>query len=146
MKKIVINVWYGGFGLSNEAEDLYAKKAGFELFRYVERNTENGRRFVKLNESDEVPSHILHRIEYTFKKDHGDSFSEFPDDDSYWYSRDDIERNDIHLIETIEELGTEKASAKHSKLKVVEIPDDVDYTIEEYEGFEHIAEVHRTWH
>jgi hypothetical protein len=30
-------------------------------------------------------------------------------------------------------------------LEIVEIPDDVEYTIEEYDGLEHIAEKHRTW-
>lgn len=29
--KVVINKCYGGFGLSPQAEDLYAKKSGFEL-------------------------------------------------------------------------------------------------------------------
>jgi len=30
-------------------------------------------------------------------------------------------------------------------LAIVEIPDDVEYTIEEYDGNEHVAEAHRTW-
>jgi len=29
---------------------------------------------------------------------------------------------------------------------VLEIPDDVEFTIEDYDGSEHIAETHRTWH
>jgi len=28
----------------------------------------------------------------------------------------------------------------------VEVPDDVDWYVEEYDGLEHIAERHRTWH
>jgi len=37
------------------------------------------------------------------------------------------------------------ADGDHAELKVVEIPDDVEYLIEEYDGLEHIAEAHRTW-
>jgi len=30
-------------------------------------------------------------------------------------------------------------------LKIVEIPDGTNYEIDEYDGNEHVAEVHRTW-
>jgi len=33
----------------------------------------------------------------------------------------------------------------YSDLKVVEIPDGVNWYIEEYDGLEHVAERHRTW-
>ena len=33
----------------------------------------------------------------------------------------------------------------YSELKVVEIPDDVEYDIQEYDGNEWVAEKHRTW-
>jgi len=45
------------------------------------------------------------------------------------------------LVETLGPI----ASGKYSHLKVVEIPDDVQYTIEEYDGVEWVAEHHRTW-
>jgi hypothetical protein len=54
------------------------------------------------------------------------------------------DRSDPDLI-SIVELFEEKANGKHAKLKIVEIPDDVDYIIEDYDGAEHIAENHRTW-
>lgn len=53
-------------------------------------------------------------------------------------------REDPLLIQAIEELG-EEANGRCAKLKIVEIPDDVEYEIEEYDGNEHIAEVHKTW-
>ena len=59
--------------------------------------------------------------------------------------RGDILRNDSVLVEVVETLG-DKASGKYSELKVVEIPDDVtDWRIDEYDGWEHIAEG-RTWY
>lgn len=53
-------------------------------------------------------------------------------------------RSDPRLVQVVEELG-EKASGEHSKLSVVEVPDDVAWSIEEYDGNEWVAEVHRTW-
>lgn len=53
-------------------------------------------------------------------------------------------REDPLLIQVIEELW-EEASGRCGSLEIVEIPDDVEYTIEEYDGLEHIAEKHRTW-
>jgi hypothetical protein len=54
------------------------------------------------------------------------------------------QRNDPDLIAVIEQLG-EAANGKYANIKIVEIPDDVDWYIEEYDGLEHVAEAHRTW-
>lgn len=61
------------------------------------------------------------------------------------FSMYELERDDPFLVAVVEQLGN-KANASYSVLKVVEIPADVKYTIEEYDGVEHIAEVHRTWY
>ena len=61
-----------------------------------------------------------------------------------YFSEHEIERNDPVLVQVVEELG-EKASGPHAKLKVVEIPDDVKWQIEEYDGQEWVAECHRKW-
>ena len=37
------------------------------------------------------------------------------------------------------------ADGDYSELKVVEIPDGVNWYIEEYDGLEHVTERHRTW-
>lgn len=57
----------------------------------------------------------------------------------------DIRRNDPILIRVLEQLGVMECSGRHASLRVVEIPDDVEWTIEEYDGKEWVAEVHRTW-
>ena len=112
--KIVINKCYGGFGLSEEAVLLYAKKKGLNLI--VERN-----KGLKLNHY------------YLNEKKDG----------NYFYERD-IQRNDPILIEVLNELGV-KANGYSAELKIVEIPDDVEWIIEEYDGKEWIAEDHRRW-
>jgi len=56
----------------------------------------------------------------------------------------DIPRNDIDLVEIVESLGS-RANTRVSSLKIVEIPNDVDWQIEEYDGMEWVAEKHRTW-
>jgi hypothetical protein len=56
----------------------------------------------------------------------------------------ELERNDPVLIQIVEELG-DTANGKYAELKIVEIPDDVEWTIQEYDGIEWVAEVHRTW-
>lgn len=62
-----------------------------------------------------------------------------------FFSEQDIPRNDPILVETVEALTAEKAGNRFSTLKVVEVPDDVDWYIEEYDGDEWVAERHRTW-
>lgn len=84
-------------------------------------------------------------IEY-IKIDNGVGYVEYTkkDDPNYYLSEYEFSRSDEDLIRVIEELG-EEANGNFSELKIVEIPDDIKFTIEDYDGKEHIAEVHRTW-
>lgn len=56
----------------------------------------------------------------------------------------EVKRNDPALVQTVEELG-DAANDRYSKLKVVEIPDDVVWYIHNYDGQEQVYEAHRTW-
>ena len=56
----------------------------------------------------------------------------------------DIPRDDPYLVKIVEEMG-EDADGRFASLKVVEIPADVDWQLEEHDGREWIAEKHRTW-
>ena len=56
----------------------------------------------------------------------------------------DIKRDAPILVEIVEQLG-EDANGDFAELKIVEIPDDVQWGIQEYDGNEWIAENHRTW-
>jgi hypothetical protein len=72
--------------------------------------------------------------EYKVRKD-------ITDPDFYYY---DIPRDCPVLVAMIEEQGT-AVNGGFADLRIVEIPDDVDWYIEEYDGNEHVAERHRTW-
>lgn len=60
-------------------------------------------------------------------------------------SRRAFSRTDPVLVRVVEQLGN-IASGQYAKLKVVEIPDDVEWTLESNDGNELIAEKHRTWY
>jgi hypothetical protein len=55
-----------------------------------------------------------------------------------------IPRDDKKLVQVVEELR-DAANGYAAALKVVEIPDDVQWVIEKHDGVEHVSEVHRTW-
>ena len=55
-----------------------------------------------------------------------------------------VERSDPNLVRVVEELGS-GANGDFSMLKVVEIPDDVEWHVQDNDGDEWIAESHRTW-
>lgn len=63
--------------------------------------------------------------------------------DNYFYDYN-IPRNDSHLVDIVNEWQ-QSASGSYSDLKIVEIPDDVEWEIHDYDGIEWIAEKHRTW-
>ena len=61
-------------------------------------------------------------------------------------NRSDIEvRTDSNLIEIIERIGERNANASLASLKVIEIPDGIEFEIDDYDGCETIHEVHRSW-
>ena len=64
---------------------------------------------------------------------------------AHWYIDGDVKRDDPCLLRIITEIGLEAASGRFSKLKIVEIPDDVEWVIQDYDGNEWVAEKHRTW-
>jgi hypothetical protein len=55
-----------------------------------------------------------------------------------------VERNDPILVQVVKKLKR-KANGDCASLKIVEIPNNVEWEIQEYDGAEWIAEKHRTW-
>lgn len=140
--KIVINSQYGGFNLSILGTKEYLKLKGKEGYFY-ETNFENG----KINYT-KIENGNRDLFVFCFLKDFGKELKDEEIKDDIWkkysFNSRDIERTDKDLITVIEKLG-EKANGMCSTLKVIEIPDDVDWVIEEYDGNEWVAEKHRTW-
>jgi hypothetical protein len=59
-----------------------------------------------------------------------------------------IERDDPRLVSVVEKLGGIDAKNEGDErhfLKIVEIPDDVEWQIGSYDGNERVEEKHRTW-
>jgi hypothetical protein len=143
--KVVINRCFGGYSLSHEGMLRYCEIKGIDVYpvqrgdpcplsfcfwtywtvppeqRMVEKSGED---FYAMSTNDRMAHNKL-RSEQTV-------------------DRYDIERNDPALVQTVQELG-EKADGDYAKLTIVEIPDDIEWTVEEYDGMEHISEVHRRW-
>ena len=55
-----------------------------------------------------------------------------------------LNRDFPDLVKVVETLG-EKASAPYANLLIIEIPEDVNQDIEEYDGMEWVVEKHRIW-
>lgn len=130
--KIILNKCYGGFDVSDEAYELYAEKKGLTLYRYW----------------DDYKNEKMHKglgnITYYFTKDFGDSVENDKIDWSTHLYLDTGHRDDPILIEVVEELG-KKASGSYGNLVVVEIPDGMDYVIDDYDGVETLHENVRGW-
>jgi len=133
MKKVVINVCHGGFGLSHKAMMRYFELKGVEVYPEIfneyysiwtyyltppkERNV--------LPEGSDVKTSMQYAMDQVF------------------YDCN-IDRDDPALVQAVEELG-EDSWGTYAELKVVEIPSDIEWEIDEYDGREWVAEKHRTW-
>lgn len=131
MKELVINKCHGGFGLSHEAVLRYAELKGITLHSKKEFSFRNYYtipvdEFEKLHQEAKITGNwkLINHV--------------------FFFVRD-IDRDDPILIQVVKELG-EKANDICAELKIVQIPDDVEYEIQDYDGMETVAEVHRKWY
>jgi len=138
MKKIVINECYGGFSLSDKAYERLIEM-GIPVREYIKqpRNSETGLyEKVPENEGEIIFDRLLGDQDDTMTQ------SMLKLSGRYWETW--ITRDDLRIVQVVEELG-DAASGKCADLKVVEIPNDAKWQIEEYDGIEWIAEKHKTW-
>jgi len=115
LKKIVINQDFGGFSLSDKAMQRYCEIACID---YEIVTTDHG-------------------ITLFYKAGHAN-------DDEFIIDEYKFDRDDKILVHVVEQLK-EEANGKFASLKVVEIPDDVKWFVDEYDGRECIRESHRVW-
>lgn len=115
--KVVINVCFGGFGLSRAA-------------------------FLRLREMGNAAA--KEEPDFGEKYSDGSGPRQMWGDGSHQSFLGQIDRADKQLIQVVEEMG-DAANGGCAKLKVVEIPDGIKWGIHEYDGTEHVEEEHRTW-
>ena len=134
MMKVVINKCFGGFGLSEEAWKILIEKHGFLPKTYDQ---------MEEAEYKDCPITWVHDSSLETKEEYTRYSSIMP---RFYHSNDDGCEFRAHpgVIEVVELLG-EKANGNHASLKVVEIPDGIEWEIGEYDGTEWIDEVHRSW-
>jgi hypothetical protein len=114
-RDIVINKQHGGFGLSHGAQ-----------LAWLERS--------------QIPYRLIDRDDRHSNQRYGPMIMV---NGKHWYDKD-IARDDPVLVNLVRELGQD-ACGEHARLKVVRIPADVDWQIEDYDGREWVSEKHRTW-
>jgi hypothetical protein len=140
MTKIVINDCYGGFGLSEEAQlELYRLKSRLitaitpkQYYGGNNKNYSRRKEWKKLYEED-LKSPIGFRLTIA------------PDGKILLVEKlEDKYRTDKKLIQVVEKMG-EKANGRFANLKIVEIPDDVKWQIDNYDSMETVHEKHRMW-
>ena len=128
--KLVINKCFGGFGLSADACELLIK-LGVPRAPYDEHN--HGRCIEDMDHPEST--------NFGMTGERLESHKRFCGRYSHRYFTD--HRNDPDLVQVVETLGVE-ANGPHARLAVVEIPDSVDWEIDEYDGRETVRERSRS--
>lgn len=132
--KVAYNNCFGGFSLSSEAVNLYAKKKGICLTWY---HHELGSDYMKVD----VPNTKSWGFDAS-TIDLGGRVKSIPDENFYY---PDYDRADPDLISVIEELGSEKASGSCGSLAIRDIPDGSEYEITDYDGNEDVVPTRSVW-
>lgn len=125
--RVVINTCFGGFRLSEEAYEKLIEY-GVPLRDYVEEKRDPVTHLFVPDPSND--GEVILRGGSVFSK--------------YWdtWTRDN--RTHPLVVQVVEELG-ERANGPCARLKIVVIPENVDWDINAYDGREHVAEKHRCW-
>lgn len=142
VRYVVINDRHGGFGLSLEAVARYLEIKGVSCWSEPNPDFPSSVVHWLVTPDRRVIGHDAEqwaRMTQTERQQHNQLYSQQTFNDR------NIDRDDPVLIQVIRELGSQCASGRFASLKIVEIPADVDWEIDEYDGQEWVAEKHRTW-
>ena len=119
--KIVVNKCFGGFGLSDLAHEKLIQ-AGIPHYKTWEEIPKGDAPYVVDSDS---PTDYFGRY-----------YSNFRDYDK---------RSHPLLIQVIESIGEGAASGPLSSLRIIDIPDDISFEIDDYDGIETVHETHNSW-
>lgn len=142
--KIAVNKCWGGFSLSKEAQALYMEmKYGVDNVHYYTLDNYSGKKsnkedFIKQGDADDI---------YITTTDCGEEFDDYSSLNIDWFEEynDSIEfRSDPVLIKVLEELGDD-ANGHSAAIEIVDVPDDANVYIDNYDGLETVREKHRRW-
>ena len=139
--KIVLNGYYGGFGLSYEATALYLHAKNREAFFYADISTYHNTsdRYAKVHKYKRVTLPEIRSSQYYMiyctTTDQGELIDHFPEDIVHF---DDLDRTDPTLISVVETMGPKAASGKYASLYIEEIPNGTQYKIDNYDGIEEL--------
>ena len=130
--KVVKNAGYGGFGLSVKAMLLLGELRATPFYVFVPVIDDLHAPPIPWDGVTEPPLGLYY---YNTTENWVEGASISPSD---------TPRDDPHLVRIVEELG-ELANGPFADLVIVDIPDDVKWCIDEYDGAETIREEHRSW-
>ena len=143
--RIIINTCYGGYSLSKKAVKRMADIQGTHCFFFKSSIGNGNKGYEPLSVDDEAKTMFW----TAFTIPNPNDFLVDGELPNKKYCEIEIEsrpenRSDPVLLQVVEELGKE-ADGQCAELKIVEIPDGVQYHIDEYDGIESIHEDHRSW-
>jgi len=143
---VAVNKCYGGFGLSAKAIFRYWELKGRSCYFYTVNYCDVLKPlFTLATDKDLADGWCLSAYDLATVEEVEALTNENYHKHYLYLDRDEDEwRADPHLIRVIEELGAE-ANGSCANLQIVEVPINVKWTINEYDGMEWVAEVHRTW-
>lgn len=155
--KIVINKCYGGFSLSPAAVSRYAELKGRKAYFFKHHFSAKGSGRYEPISLEEAGKERLFFMAFDIPnpesligdKEWNDMTLEERQAQNKLYSKHSLDshqddRTDHHLIQVVEELG-EKANGSCAELEIIEIPDGVEWELDEYDGLESVHEKHRSW-
>lgn len=119
--KVIINKCHGGFGFSQQAFKLLIAN-GWKV-----SNADKSWKPIDDPLAPILTVDYKNETQYVFNSDLKLNIRTNPD-----------------IVAVVEKLG-KHASGEFSDLKIVEIPDDVEWVVDDYDGVEWVAEKHRTW-